>query len=125
MIFYRTVLKSSDNSGARFVRCLKILKTISAYGKKKFGIVGDLILISNRYIIPTKKLKKGELHKALIVRSRRPIKRMMGFLKFHENAILILDKKMQPMGSRVFGPFAREVRVKKYEKLATITRYIV
>lgn len=125
MIFYKTILKSGDNSGPRFVRCIKILRTVSAYGKKNYGNIGDLILVSVRYVLNERKIRKGTLLKALIVRTKRKVKRMLGFLGFFENAVLFLDKKMQPLGTRVFGPFAREVRVKKYERLGTISRYII
>jgi len=125
MLFPKSFIKVVDNSGAKYARCLKVLRTTSAYGKKKYARVGDLILISVRFCIPRKKVKKGDMFTGLVVRTKSIIKRSVGNLWLMENAIILLDKKMQPLGTRMFGPVAREVRVKKYNKLSTIAKFIV
>lgn len=125
MLFTKTFVKVVDNSGARYARCLKVLKTISAYGKKKEASVGDLILVSVRFCLPGKKVIKGSLYKALVIRTLHPVKRLVGNVSLMENAVILLDKKLQPLGTRLFGPVARETRVKKYNKLSTIARFVV
>lgn len=125
MLFPKSFLKVVDNSGAKYARCLRVLRTTSSYGKKKYASVGDLVLVSVRFCIPRKKVKKGDMFTALVVRTKCLVKRSSGHLWLMENAIILLDKKMQPLGTRMFGPVAREVRVKKYNKLATIARFVV
>lgn len=125
MLFPKSFIKVVDNSGAKYARCLKVLRTTSAYGKKKYASVGDLVLVSVRFCIPRKKVKKGDMFTGLVVRTRSIIKRSVGNLWLMENAVILLDKKMQPLGTRMFGPVAREVRVKKYNKLSTIAKFIV
>lgn len=125
MLFPKSFVKVVDNTGAKYARCLRILKTTSAYGKKKYACVGDLILVSIRFCIPHKKVKKGEVYTALVVRSKAFVKRTSNDIYFWENGIILLDKKMQPIGTRMFGPIGREVRVKKYNKLATMAKFLV
>lgn len=125
MLFPKSFIKVADNSGAKYVRCLKVLRTTSAYGKKKYARVGDLILVSIRFCIPRKRVKKGEIYTALVIRSRAFLRRSVSDIFFWENAIILLDKKMQPLGTRVFGPVGREVRVKKYNKLAIMAKFMV
>lgn len=125
MLFPKSFLKVVDNSGAKYARCLKVLRTTSAYGKKKHASVGDLVLVSVRFCIPRKKVKKGDMFTGLVVRTKCIVQRSVGDLWLMENAVILLDKKMQPLGTRMFGPVAREVRVKKYNKLATIARFVV
>lgn len=125
MLFPKTFVKVVDNSGARYARCLKVLKTVSAYGKKREGSVGDLLLVSIRFCLPGKKVKKGSLYKALVIRTAYPIKRTVGSISLMENAVILLDKKLQPLGTRLFGPVAKEVRVKRFSKLSTIARFVV
>lgn len=125
MLFPKSFIKVVDNSGAKYARCLKVLRTTSAYGKKKYASVGDLVLVSVRFCIPRKKVKKGDMFTGLVVRTKAFVKRSTGGLWLMQNAVILLDKKMQPLGTRMFGPVAREVRVKKYNKLATIARFVV
>jgi large subunit ribosomal protein L14 len=125
MIFPKSFVKVIDNSGAKFARCLKVLRTDSAFGKKNYARVGDLILVSIRFCIPRKKVKKGEVFVALVMRNRFIIKRTASQLFLLQNGVILLDKKMQPVGTRLFGPVAREVRLKKYNKLITIAKFVV
>lgn len=125
MLFPKSFLKVVDNSGAKYARCLKVLRTTSAYGKKDYASVGDLVLVSVRFCIPRKKVKKGDMFTGLVVRTKCFVKRSSGSLWLMQNAVILLDKKMQPLGTRMFGPVAREVRVKKYNKLSTIAKFVV
>lgn len=117
MIFAKTILKSADNSGAKYVKCLRILETKSSRGKKRYAKVGDIILVSVRVCESQKKIKKGNVFKAIVVRSIRKVKREMGWLFFNDNAVVLLNKKMLPLGTRVFGPIARDIRLKKMTKI--------
>jgi len=125
MLFPKSFLKVVDNSGAKYARCLKVLRTTSSYGRKNYAGVGDLVLVSVRFCIPRKKVKKGDMFTGLVVRTKCFVKRSSGSLWLMENAVILLDKKMQPLGTRMFGPVAREVRVKKYNKLSTIAKFVV
>jgi large subunit ribosomal protein L14 len=125
MLFPKSFFKVADNSGAKYGRCLKILRTVSAYGKQKHARVGDLVLISVRFCVPHKRVKKGEIYTALIIRSRAFLRRTVNQIFFWENAVILLDKKLQPFGTRVFGPVGREVRVKKYNKLSIMAKFMV
>jgi large subunit ribosomal protein L14 len=125
MLFVKTFIRVSDNSGAKYVRCLKVLKTLSAYGKKKYAIVGDLILVSVRFTFPGKKVKKGDMFQALVIRTKSFVHRNIGGISLMQNSVILLDKKIQPLGTRVFGPFAKEVKVKNYNKLPTIARFVI
>jgi large subunit ribosomal protein L14 len=125
MLFPKSFIKVADNSGAKYVRCFKVLKTLSAYGKKKYACVGDIILASVRFNIPRKQVKKGEVYKALVVRTNAFVQRRVGDLWLSQNSVILLDKKGQPLSTRVFGPVAREVRVGNYEKLATTAKLVV
>ena len=117
MIYPKTVLKTADNSGAKYVKCLRILETKSTRGKKRFGLIGDIILVSVRLCKSQKKVKKGNVFKAIIVRTIRKIKRENGWLFFNDNAVVLLNKKMLPLGTRIFGPIARDIRFKKMNKI--------
>jgi len=125
MIRIRTLVKVCDNSGARYAKCLKILRTTSAFGKKKTATVGDIILVSVKYCVPRKKVKKGFLSKALVVRTKSVVKRIPGFLSLQENAVILLDKKLQPIGTRIFGPIAKDIRLKNYNKLSTLVKFLI
>lgn len=117
MIFAKTILKTADNSGAKYVKCLRILETKSSRGKKRYATVGDIILVSVRICESQKKVKKGNVFKAIVVRTIRQVKREMGWLFFNDNAVVLLNKKMLPLGTRVFGPIARDIKLKKMTKI--------
>lgn len=126
MIFSRTVLKVADNSGAKYVRCLRILKTTSASGKKYYAKVGDIILVSVRFIRSDKKIKKGSVFKAIVVRTKKWQSRIENSVLLNENAVVLLDsKKMIPIGTRIFGPIARELRKRKMFKILSSAPIII
>jgi large subunit ribosomal protein L14 len=110
MIQMETKLASADNSGAKLLKCFKVL----GGSKKRFAAVGDIVVVSIKEALPKSKVKKGTVHKAVIVRTRKEIMRKDGStIKFDENAaVLIKGKDNEPIGTRIFGPVAREIRAK-------------
>ncbi len=110
MIQMESKLASADNSGAKLLKCFKVL----GGSKKRFAAVGDIVVVSIKEALPKSKVKKGTVHKAVIVRTRKEILRKDGTtIKFDENAaVLIKGKDNEPVGTRIFGPVAREIRTK-------------
>jgi large subunit ribosomal protein L14 len=125
MIFSKTLLKVSDNSGVKYAKCLKVLQTKSASGKLNYGSVGDIILVSARVCSFDKKVKKGDIFKAVVVRTSRTVRRDVGLLFFNENAVVLLNKKMLPYGTRVFGPISLEVRRRNFSKISALATLII
>jgi large subunit ribosomal protein L14 len=120
MIFTNSILSVTDNTGVKYVKTIKVIRTKSSYGKKQIGGVGDILLVSIKILKPVEKIKKGQLFKALLVRTRRQINRKLGSLKFEENAIILLNKKLEPLGNRIFGPLSREAIESNFVKFASI-----
>jgi large subunit ribosomal protein L14 len=117
MIQMRTNLEVADNSGARRVQCIKVL----GGSKRKTASIGDIIVVSVKEAIPRGKVKKGEVHKALIVRTSKEIRRGDGSsLRFDRNAAVLIDKEGEPIGTRIFGPVTRELRSKGYMKIISL-----
>ncbi|NRA64425.1 MAG: 50S ribosomal protein L14 [Pseudobacteriovorax sp.] len=118
MIQMESVLQSGDNSGAKVLKCFKVL----GGSKKRFATVGDTIVVSVKEAIPNSKVKKGTVHKAVIVRTKKEILRADGStIRFDENAaVLIKGKDSDPIGTRIFGPVAREVRNKGFIRIASL-----
>ncbi len=118
MIQMETVLQSGDNSGAKRLKCFKVL----GGSKRTFATVGDVIVVSVKEALPDSKVKKGSKHRAVIVRTAQPIKRPDGsVIKFDENAaVLIKSDDGEPVGTRIFGPVAREVRTKGFVRIASL-----
>ena len=118
MIQMETVLKAGDNSGARKVKCIKVL----GGSKKVSASVGDIVVVSIKEALPKSKVKKGDVHKAVIVRTASPTLRSDGSnIKFDENAcVLIKGKENEPIGTRIFGPISREVRSKGFIRIASL-----
>lgn len=118
MIQMETVLKAGDNSGARKVKCIKVL----GGSKKVSASVGDIIVVSIKEALPKSKVKKGDVHKAVIVRTSSPTLRPDGSnIRFDENAcVLIKGKENEPIGTRIFGPISREVRSKGFIRIASL-----
>ncbi len=117
MIQMQSILNVADNSGAKKLYCVKVL----GGSKRRFAGVGDLIVVSVRESIPNSKVKKGDVQKAVIVRTAKEIGRPDGsYIKFDENAAVLIDKNMEPVGTRIFGPVARELRAKKYMKIVSL-----
>ena len=117
MIQEESKLKAADNSGAQRIQCIRVL----GGSKKKYASVGDIIVITVKSAIPGGMVKKGTVHKAVVVRTKKEIKRTDGtYIRFDENAAVILDGQDEPRGTRIFGPVARELREKKFMKILSL-----
>jgi len=117
MIQMQSLLKIADNSGARSVMCIKVL----GGSKRRYANIGDVIKVAIREAIPTGKVKKGQVVDALIVRSKKGVRRRDGSLiKFDENAAVLINAQKAPIGTRVFGPVTRELRSGKYMKILSL-----
>ena len=117
MIQVQTELQVADNTGARVVECIKVL----GGSKRRYASVGDSIVISVKEAIPNGKVKKGSVHKAIIVRTKYSIHRNDGSkVKFDSNAVVITDEKGEPVGTRIFGPVTRELRAKGQTKIMSL-----
>ena len=117
MIQQETFLEVADNSGARVIQCIRVLGT----GQQWVGTVGDVIVASVKDAIPRAGVKKGDVIKAVIVRTKKEIKRKDGSsIRFDTNAAVILNAQNEPRGTRVFGPVARELREKKFMRIVSL-----
>jgi large subunit ribosomal protein L14 len=117
MIQMRTILNAADNSGAKKVSCIGVL----GGSRKRFATVGDVIVVSVKEAIPNAKVKKGDVMKAVIVRTRKEVRRPDGtFLKFDDNSAVLINNQMEPVGTRIFGPVARELRAKQFMKIISL-----
>ena len=117
MIQMRTVLDVADNSGAKRVQCIKVL----GGSRRKYAAVGDVIVVSVKEALPNMKVKKGDIAKAVIVRTSQSISRADGSLiKFDGNSAVLVNAQMEPIGTRIFGPVARELRAKKFMKIVSL-----
>ena len=113
MIQMQSNISVADNSGARNLQCIKVL----GGSKKRFATIGDIIIVSIKDAIPKGKVKKGDVYKALIVRTKKDFYRFDGsVIRFDKNAAVLLDKQEEPIGTRIFGPVTRELRSKKFMK---------
>ena len=122
MIQMQSLLKIADNSGARSVMCIKVL----GGSKRRYANIGDVIKVAVREAIPTGKVKKGQVVDALIVRSRKGVRRRDGSLiKFDENAAVLINAQKAPIGTRVFGPVTRELRDGKHMKILSLAPEIL
>ncbi|MBU1069388.1 50S ribosomal protein L14 [Myxococcota bacterium] len=122
MIQMLTILEVADNSGAKKVMCVKVL----GGSKREFASVGDVIVVSVKESIPTAKVKKGDVLKAVIVRTSKEIVRRDGsYIKFDNNAAVLLNGAMEPIGTRIFGPVARELRAKKFMKIVSLAPEVI
>ena len=117
MIHPETNLDVADNSGARRVQCIKVL----GGSKRKTASVGDVIVVAIQEAIPRAKVKKGEVHRAVIVRTSYPVRRNDGTaIRFDSNAAVLINKQMEPIGTRIFGPVVRELRARKFMKIISL-----
>lgn len=122
MIQQETQLKVADNSGAKRVKCFKVL----GGSRRRYAGVGDIIVCSVREAEPNSNVKKGDVVKAVIVRTTRYIKRKDGTkLRFDENSCVLIDDKNNPRGTRIFGPVAREVRDREFLKIASLAPEVI
>jgi large subunit ribosomal protein L14 len=117
MIQVETNLEVADNSGARRVQCIKVL----GGSKRKTASVGDVIVVSIKEAIPRGRVKKGEIHRAIIVRTAKEIRRQDGSaIRFDKNAAVLVSKENEPIGTRIFGPVTRELRDRQYMKIISL-----
>ena len=117
MIQMQSYLFVADNSGARKIQCIKVL----GGSKRRFASIGDIIVVSIKDAIPRGKVKKGEVFKAVIVRTSKDFQRSAGTsIRFDKNAAVLLDKQEEPIATRIFGPVTRELRSKKFMKIISL-----
>lgn len=117
MIQTETRLEVADNSGAKQVQCIKVL----GGSKRRYASVGDVIVVSVKNALPRGKVKKGDVHKAVIVRTKQCIKRVDGSeISFDTNAAVLINKQNEPIGTRIFGPVTRELRNQGYMKIISL-----
>ena len=117
MIQQETRLKVADNSGAKVVQCFKVL----GGSKKRYASIGDVIVVSIKSSTPGGMVKKGEVARAVVVRVKKEVRRRDGsYIRFDENAAVLIDNQQEPKGTRVFGPVARELREKKFMKILSL-----
>lgn len=122
MIQERTILKVADNSGAKIVRCFRILGGT----KRHYARIGDIIVASVQEAEPRKAVKKKDIVKVVIVRQKEPTRRPDGsYIRFDENAVVLIDPKGEPRATRIFGPIPRELKEKGFEKIVTMAEEIV
>ena len=117
MIQVQSMLEVADNSGARRVQCIKVL----GGSKRRYAGIGDVIKISIKEAIPNSRVKKGEMFSALVVRTRKGVRRPDGSLiRFDHNAAVLLNPQMQPIGTRIFGPVTRELRSERFMRIVSL-----
>ena len=117
MIQVQTELNVADNSGARIIECIKVL----GGSKRRYASIGDIIVVSIKEAIPDGKVKKGTVHKAIVVRTKYSVHRNDGSsVKFDNNAAVLIDEKGEPVGTRIFGPVTRELRSKNQTKIISL-----
>lgn len=117
MVQSETVLDVADNSGARKVLCIKVLGGT----RRRHASLGDIIVVSVKEAIPRGKVKKGDVHQAVIVRTSYPVRRPDGSaIRFDRNAAVLINKQMEPIGTRIFGPVVRELRARKFMKIISL-----
>jgi large subunit ribosomal protein L14 len=122
MIQERSILKVADNSGAKIVRCFRILGGT----RRRYAGIGDMIVASVQVAEPRKQLKKKDIVRVVVVRQRNPLRRADGsYVRFDENAVVVVNNKKEPIATRVFGPLPRELKSKGYEKILTMAEEIV
>jgi large subunit ribosomal protein L14 len=122
MIQERSILKVADNSGAKTVRCFRILGGT----RRRYAGIGDMIVASVQVAEPRKQLKKKDIVRVVVVRQRNPLRRADGsYVRFDENAVVVVNAKKEPIATRVFGPLPRELKGRGYEKILTMAEEIV
>ncbi len=117
MIQVESKLDVADNSGAKVVKCIKVI----GGSRKRYATIGDIIVVSVQEAMPHSKVKKGEIYRAVVVRTRKEIGRPNGsYIKFDTNSAVLLNKNMEPIGTRIFGPVARELRDKRFMRIVSL-----
>ena len=122
MIQAQTVLDVADNSGAKIVQCIKVL----GGSRRRYAELGDVIVVSIQEALPDSKVKKGDTARAVVVRTKRECRRSDGsYIKFDTNSAVILSAQREPVGTRIFGPVARELRSKRFMKIVSLAPEVV
>ena len=122
MIQQETRLNVADNTGAKEVLCIRVLGGT----KRRYARIGDIIVVTIKKAIPGGDLKKGTISKAVIVRTRKEIRRKDGsYIRFDDNAAVLIDNQMEPIGTRVFGPVGRELREKRFMKILSLAPEVI
>jgi large subunit ribosomal protein L14 len=122
MIQMQTVLTAADNSGARRIQCIKVL----GGSKRRYAGVGDIIKVSVKDAIPRGKVKKGEIYNAVVVRTRKGVRRPDGsVIRFDGNAAVLLNARLEPIGTRIFGPVTRELRTGNFMKIISLAPEVI
>ena len=122
MIQMQTNLEVADNSGARRVQCIKVL----GGAKRKYASVGDIIVVSVKEAIPRGRVKKGDVLKAIVVRTAKDIRRPDGSaIRFDTNAAVLVNANLEPIGTRIFGPVTRELRAKNFMKIVSLAPEVI
>lgn len=122
MIQERSILKVADNSGAKLIRCFRILGGTG----RRYARIGDIIIASVQTAEPRKAVKKKEVVRAVIARQRQPLRRLDGsYIRFDENAAILIDVKKEPKGTRIFGPIPQELKEKGFEKIMALAEEVV
>ncbi|MEK6555716.1 MAG: 50S ribosomal protein L14 [Bdellovibrionota bacterium] len=122
MIQMQSRLKIADNSGAKEVMCLKVL----GGSKRRYASVGDIIIVSIKEALPNSKVKKGDVAKAVIVRTKSKLRRADGsYLAFDDNSAVLIKADLEPVGTRIFGPVARELRAKSFVKIVSLAPEVI
>jgi large subunit ribosomal protein L14 len=122
MIQQQTMLTISDNSGARRAMCIKVLGGT----RRRYARVGDIVVVAIKDAIPNGTVKKGEMARAVIVRTRKETRRRDGsYIRFDQNAAVLIDKQKEPRGTRIFGPVARELREKEFMKIISLAPEVI
>ncbi|AAX16997.1 LSU ribosomal protein L14P [Borrelia hermsii YBT] len=122
MVQIQTYLTVADNTGGKIAQCIKVL----GGSKKRYARVGDIIVVAVKQAIPNSPVKKGDVHKAVVVRTSKEIRRKNGtYVRFDDNACVILDANLNPRGKRVFGPVARELRDANFMKVVSLASEVI
>ena len=117
MIQQESVLQVADNSGARKVACIRVL----GGSRRRYASIGDVIVVSVKEAIPNARVKKGEVRRAVVVRTRKGIGRPDGsYIRFDDNSVVLVDNNREPIGTRIFGPVARELRAKRFMRIVSL-----
>jgi large subunit ribosomal protein L14 len=122
MIQSETKLTVADNSGARVLYCIKVL----GGSRRRYASLGDIIVVSVKDAIPNAKVKKGDVLKAVVVRTAKEVRRPDGsFIRFDDNSAVLINNQREPLGTRIFGPVARELRAKRFMKIVSLAPEVI
>ena len=122
MIQVSTELSSADNSGAKSLKCIKVL----GGSRRRYASLGDLLVVSVKDSLPDSKVSKGDVKRAVVVRVSKELRRLDGsYVRFDDNAVVLVDSNCEPLGTRIFGPVARELRDKKFMKIVSLAPEVV